>query len=63
VRRVLLVAVFASFISGASCIEPPPEARNPTIEQSSPEKPKRQIELEKALKEEFKKQPEPSPER
>lgn len=60
--RFLLGLVLASVLSGG-CIMPPPEQKNPTIEESSPEKPKRQVEIEKALKEEFKKPPEPVPER
>jgi hypothetical protein len=42
---------------------PPPEQKNPTIEESSPEKPKKQVQVEEDLKEEFKKPPAPVPER
>jgi hypothetical protein len=42
---------------------PPHEEINLTLEESSPEKPKKQVEIEKALKEEFKKPPEPVRER
>lgn len=60
--RFLLVSILISVLSGG-CTMPPPEQKNPTIEESSPEKPKKQVQVEEDLKEEFKKPPAPVPER
>ncbi|MFH1421514.1 MAG: hypothetical protein ABIH42_02195 [Planctomycetota bacterium] len=60
----LLLAALFVFAFNSGCVVPRvPQDKNTSIEKSAPAKPKRQVEIEKELRQEFNAPPKPIPER